>query len=72
MGYLFAGIIASGPPVSPGHHVRTDPNHVTYVWSHNWAAVIGCIICILLLHAWISTHPWFNEDPGADKDPPQF
>lgn len=68
MWYLFAGIIAAGPSFSPGHQGPTDPNHVTYSWSHNWAAVVGIVICLALLHVWFNEFVKRHEENDDDSD----
>lgn len=38
----------------------------TYVWSGNWAAVVGAVLCVVLLFAWIhvASHDE-EEDDGC-------
>lgn len=29
---------------------------ITYGWSHNWAAVVGILLCLALLQAWFDAY----------------
>lgn len=39
-------------PRGPSTSVPSDTAHVVIGWSANYAAIVGVVICILLLVAW--------------------
>lgn len=73
--HLFAGLLAYGPlfpSTGPGRQgaTSTEP-HTVYTWSHNWAAVVGIIICLCLLHVWFKYNLKWDKDDDSD-DPTQL
>lgn len=55
-------LLAAGGPLSQS---PSDNGGTTYVWANNWAAVIGIILCLVLLHMWASALDKDDEDDDS-------
>lgn len=64
-------LAAGGPSIVPRAPHAADPNATQLFFSHNWAAVIGAILCACLLAAWIDNKLKELDDADDDKTPGQ-